>query len=114
VFDITRSGVTKYGDRSSWIIDDRFVAPYYITIYTTRKEQGLGYSARGVDIRKAWKLPNKPRKISRRINFGIINHQMDFSRNDERWVGLEEAEKMIEQGKLKVGYTFTDNSPAAA
>ncbi len=92
---------------------DRFVAPYYITIYTTRKEQGLGYSARGVDIRKSWKLPNKPRKISRRINFGIINHQMGEVK-DERWVGLEEAEKMIEQGILKVVHTFTDDSPAAA
>ena len=72
--------------------DNIFVAPYYITIFTTRKEQGLGYSARGIDIRKAWKLPNKPRKITRRINFGIINHQMGEV-NDERWVGLEEAEK---------------------
>ena len=94
-------------------LDDRFVAPYYITIYTTRKEQRLGYSARGVDIRKAWKLPNKKRKISRRIKFGIVN-QEGFSRIDERWVGLEEAEKMIEQGILNVGYTFTDDSPAAA
>ena len=96
-----------------WLDIDDFVTPYYITIFTTRKEQGLGYSARGIDIRKAWKLPNKRRKISRRINFGIVN-QKGFSRIDERFVDLEEAEKMIEQGQLGVAYTFTDDSPAAA
>ena len=96
-----------------WLDIDDFVAPYYITIFTTRKEQGLGYSARSIDIRKAWKLPNKRRKISRRIKFGIVN-QKGFSRIDERFVDLEEAEKMIEQGQLGVAYTFTDESPAAA